>query len=145
MVEHEATSWVDKISLGISRVAMWLVALIVAIMFFEVVMRYVFAKRLLGYEELARYSMIWLAFIGAAYATRLRSHIKVDILPLIIKDERTLKKAEIIQDFLSFGFCTVARVLCLLLPHCLTLSPAVLPQAGFECTHQTVSPASGRI
>ena len=85
----------------------FLLILVTVLMFVQVVMRYVFAKRLLGYEELARYSMIWLAFIGAAYATRLRSHIKVDILPLIIKDERSLKKAEIIQDFLSFAFCTV--------------------------------------
>ena len=88
-------------------VVVFTMLLVTVIMCVQVVMRYVFAKPLLGYEELARYSMIWLAFIGAAYATRKRSHIKVDILPLIIKDERSLKKAGIIQDFLSFGFCTV--------------------------------------
>ncbi len=42
MVEHEVTSWIDHLSIAISRIVMFLTALIVAIMFYEVVMRYLF-------------------------------------------------------------------------------------------------------
>ena len=51
MVEHEKTSWIDSISIGISRVAMFVVAFIVLIMFYEVVMRYVFGKPTLWVTE----------------------------------------------------------------------------------------------
>ena len=80
--------------------------LIAGLMCVQVVLRYVFSMRLLGYEELARYTAMWLAFIGAGYAARKKIHVKADILGLIFKDEKTLKKAEIVQNFISFVFCT---------------------------------------
>ena len=40
MVEHERTGFIDLITWGFSRIAMWAPAFIVAIMFYEVVMRY---------------------------------------------------------------------------------------------------------
>lgn len=43
----------------------------------QVVMRYVFNAPLIWSEELARFAMIWLAFLAAALATRKRQHIAV--------------------------------------------------------------------
>ncbi len=42
MVEHPIENWMDRITIAISRVTMFVIAFVVAIMFYEVVMRYVF-------------------------------------------------------------------------------------------------------
>ena len=80
MVEHEARSWIDYISLGISRVAMLLVAVIVAIMFFEVVMRYVFERPTLWVNEMS----LWLGgaiyLLAGVYVMQQRGHIRIFIL-----------------------------------------------------------------
>ena len=57
MVEHEVTGWMDRVSIAISRVSMFLVAVIVAIIFFEVVMRYLFEQPTLWVNEMS----LWLA------------------------------------------------------------------------------------
>lgn len=80
MVEHEARSWLDYISLGISRVAMLLVAVIVAIMFLEVVLRYVFERPTLWVNEMS----LWLAgmvyLLAGLYVMQQRGHIRIFIL-----------------------------------------------------------------
>ena len=80
MVEHEARSWIDYISLGISRVAMLLVAVIVAIMFLEVVLRYVFERPTLWVNEMS----LWLAgmvyLLAGLYVMQQRGHIRIFIL-----------------------------------------------------------------
>ena len=79
MVEHEPRSWIDYLSLGISRVAMLLVAVIVAIMFFEVVMRYVFGQPTLWVNEMS----LWLAgmvyLLSGLYVMQQRGHISIFI------------------------------------------------------------------
>ena len=80
MVEHEATSWIDKISLGISRVAMWLVAVIVAIMFYEVVMRYVFERPTLWVNEMSLWLGGMIYLLAGVYVMQQRGHIRIFIL-----------------------------------------------------------------
>lgn len=46
----------------------------------QVVMRYVFDSPLTWSEELARYSLAWLAFIGAILAMREGQHIDITVL-----------------------------------------------------------------
>jgi len=85
MVEHEAETWVDKISIGISRVAMGIVAFIVAIMFYEVVMRYLFQKPTLWVNEMS----LWMGgityLLAGVYVMQQRGHIRIfivyDLLP----------------------------------------------------------------
>ena len=80
MVEHERTGPLDPITWGISRIAMWLPMFIVAIIFFEVVMRYVFGRATMWVNE----TSLWVA--GAAYmfaglySMQQRSHIRIYIL-----------------------------------------------------------------
>lgn len=80
MVEHDATSWIDRIAIAISRVAMLLVAVIVAIIFYEVVMRYVFAAPTLWVNELS----LWLGgaiyLLSGLYVMQQRGHIRIFIL-----------------------------------------------------------------
>jgi TRAP-type C4-dicarboxylate transport system permease small subunit len=80
MVEHEKTSWIDWISIGISRVAMYIVAFIVAIMFYEVVMRYVFQKPTLWVNEMSLWTAGMVYLLAGVYVMQQRGHIRIFIL-----------------------------------------------------------------
>jgi len=62
----------------------------------EVILRYVFARPLMGIEELATLVGCWLYFIGAAHASRERSHIMADVLNAIIKRPRSFLKVKFV-------------------------------------------------
>lgn len=52
----------------------------VALIFVQVVMRYVFDNSLSWSEELARYLFVWQIWIGVSYAARNRSHLRITIV-----------------------------------------------------------------
>lgn len=80
MVEHEVTGWIDRLNFWFSRVSMWLVAVIIGVMAYEVVMRYAFERPTLWASELS----LWLAgmvyLFAGLYAMQQRSHIRIFIL-----------------------------------------------------------------
>lgn len=80
MVEHEVTGWVDRFNWALSRVSMWLVGVIIAIMAFEVIMRYAFERPTIWANEMS----LWLAgmvyLFAGLYAMQQRSHIRIYIL-----------------------------------------------------------------
>lgn len=55
-------------------------AFIVSIVTTEVVLRYVFKHSLIFTEELSRYLMVWIVFLGSALAVRDAAHIRINIL-----------------------------------------------------------------
>ena len=58
-------------------------------------------------EELARYLMIWVGLIGAAYAAGRRMHLSVDILPSALKG-RQAHTLRIVIESLVLAFALVA-------------------------------------
>ena len=80
MVEHERTGPVDAVIWRFSRLAMILPALIVCVMFYEVVARYVFEKPTLWANELS----MWLAgmtyLLAGLYAIQQRSQIRISLV-----------------------------------------------------------------
>ncbi len=62
----------------------------VAVIFLQVIMRYVFDASLSWSEELARYCFIWLVYIGISYGVKKQRHIKVDVLLLLFKERGRL-------------------------------------------------------
>ena len=52
----------------------------VIIVFAQVVTRFILKTPLPWSEEVARFLFIWLIWVGAAYATKERAHIKIDFL-----------------------------------------------------------------
>ena len=52
----------------------------VALIFVQVVMRYVFSNSIFWSEELARYLFIWQAWIAASFATKHSKHINLDVV-----------------------------------------------------------------
>lgn len=80
MVETEPRSAIDYISLGISRVGMFLVAVIVAIMFYEVVMRYFFEKPTLWVNEMSLWIGGFVYLLASLYVLQQRGHIRITLL-----------------------------------------------------------------
>ncbi len=80
MVEHPAETVMDRISIAISRVAMFLVALIVVIMFYEVVMRYVFERPTLWVNEMSLWTAGGVYLLAGLYVMQQRGHIRIFIL-----------------------------------------------------------------
>lgn len=57
-------------------------------------------------EEMARYLFIWLIYIGSSYAVKKRSHIKVEIMTLLVKEKGRLV-LDLISDIGFFIFAVV--------------------------------------
>jgi len=80
VVEYERTGWVDAFTWRFSRVAMILPAVIVAIMVYEVIMRYLFEKPTLWVNEASLWMGGMIYLFAGLYAMQQRSHIRIFIL-----------------------------------------------------------------
>ncbi|MCB1457279.1 MAG: TRAP transporter small permease subunit [Nitratireductor sp.] len=80
MVEHERTGFIDLITWGFSRVAMWAPAFVVAIMFYEVVMRYLFVMPTLWVNEMSLWVAGGIYLTAGLYSLQQRSHIRIFII-----------------------------------------------------------------
>ncbi|GAA1589870.1 TRAP transporter small permease [Leucobacter aridicollis] len=104
-----------------SRVVRWLVgaeralsslALVAtfSLVLLQVVSRYVFHSPLTWTEELARFSLVWLAFLGAGFVMARRQHIAVDILAKALGKvgERIVNGIAIVVVLIVSGVLAVA-------------------------------------
>ena len=70
----------DRYTLGLSRIAMWMPALVVTIIFVEVVLRYVFSSPTLWANEMSLWIAGGIYLTAGLYALQQRSHIRIFIL-----------------------------------------------------------------
>ncbi len=87
-------TWVDRL-LGGAAIA--LLSTICVVLLLQVVMRYFFASPLAWSEELARYLFVWLTFLGAALAFRLRAHIAVDVVTELLNRRGSVLPARVLN------------------------------------------------
>jgi TRAP-type C4-dicarboxylate transport system permease small subunit len=80
-----AINTVIKIS---KRIMIILMAVMVISMFLQVVTRYIFGTGIAWTEELARFSNVWLVFIGGSMLTFSDEHIKVTIFDGILNEKQ---------------------------------------------------------
>jgi len=73
-IEHHPEDW-------LAFAIFWALAAIVFLQFFT---RYVLNDSVAWTEEIARYGLIWVTFIGAVMVTRRNSHIAVALLPNLL-------------------------------------------------------------
>ena len=102
-----------------------LVAILVGLILFNVVTR---AADVAVYwvDELAIYTMIWLVFIGAGHTVRLRRHVQVTLV-LMILPPRARRSVECGIDLLVWAFC----LFCVWLAW-IWYDPLALAAAGFD-------------
>jgi len=65
----------------LKNVLIVLMVALVASVSWQVISRYVFSSPSSWTEEVARFLMIWIGLLGAAYAFRTRVHLGLDLLP----------------------------------------------------------------
>ena len=80
MVEHERTGPVDWLTWSFSRLAMWAPAFIVAIIFYEVFMRYILFRPTLWVNEMSLWIGGAIYVTAGLYAMQQRSHIRIFVL-----------------------------------------------------------------
>src|SRR6476620_6694560 len=85
----------------IAVVLFWALAFIVFLQFFT---RYVLNDSLSWTEEIARYGLMSLAFIGGAVVTRKKAHIAVELLTNVMKPSPMRTALLALVDFVTLGF-----------------------------------------
>ena len=94
VIEHHPEDW-------IAFVIFWSLALIVFLQFFT---RYVLNDSLSWTEEIARYGLMWVTFIGGAVVTRKKSHIAVELLSNVMGPGPLRRSLLALIDFITLGF-----------------------------------------
>jgi len=93
-IEHHPEDW-------IAFVLFWALAFIVFLQFFT---RYVLNDSLAWTEEIARYGLMWVAFIGGAVVTRKGSHIAVELLANVLPAGSGRRFLLALLDAIKLGF-----------------------------------------
>jgi TRAP-type C4-dicarboxylate transport system permease small subunit len=94
VIEHHPEDW-------IAFALFWALALIVFLQFFT---RYILNDSLSWTEEIARYGLMSLAFVGGAVVTRKKSHIAVELLSNLMKPGPLRSALLALVDFVTLGF-----------------------------------------
>lgn len=85
-------------------------ALLVLDVLWQVFGRYVLNQSFSFTEEFARFALIWLSVLGAAYLNGKRAHLSMDFLVRKLKGERLKKRMQSIE-ILMFVFALVVMVI----------------------------------
>ena len=103
----------NKLDTKISRVETFLVTILLALMiliaFSQIVLRNFFATGLDWGDALVRYLVVWVAFVGAAIATREGKHITIDLLPRWLPGTGTIG-IQALSGFFSTVICGLLTV-----------------------------------
>jgi TRAP-type C4-dicarboxylate transport system permease small subunit len=94
VIEHSPEDW-------LAFVIFWLLAFIVFLQFFT---RYVLNDSLSWTEEIARYGLMWVVFIGGAMVTRRNTHIAVELLSNVMKPGPLRAALLALVDFIKLAF-----------------------------------------
>src|SRR5436305_2902262 len=102
VIEHHPEDW-------IAFVLFWALAIIVFLQFFT---RYVMNDSLSWTEEIARYGLMSLAFIGGAVVTRKRAHIAVELVSNLMGAGPTRAALLALVDFVTLGLLARRAYFC---------------------------------
>ncbi|MGE0503122.1 MAG: TRAP transporter small permease [Rhizobiaceae bacterium] len=92
-IEHHLEDW-------LAFAIFWTMAIIVFLQFFT---RYVLNDSFAWTEEIARYLLMWVTFVGAAVAMRKGTHIAVEALHVFLP-ERGVRVLNFVIDLMVLGF-----------------------------------------
>lgn len=71
------SSWADNFAKTLLFI---LLSVVLILVFFQVILRYIFGQSIVWSEEVSRYAFVWATFIGASLASRQGLHVAVGIL-----------------------------------------------------------------
>src|SRR3989440_2926276 len=94
VIEHHPEDW-------LAFALFWALALIVFLQFFT---RYVLNDSLSWTEEIARYGLMWIVFIGGIMVTRRNTHIAVELLSNVMEPGLARSTLLAFVDLIKLGF-----------------------------------------
>ena len=100
----------NKVNLILEKVLIVIFALLVLDVLFQVFSRYILGTSFTWTEEFARFSLIWLTILGAAYLNGKREHLSMDFLYQKFS-ESNKRKASILIEVLIFLFALIVMVI----------------------------------
>jgi len=77
---HDMNRWIDRACRGLEALIAVMLALMVVLVFGNVVLRYLFNSGITVSEEVSRWLFIWMTFLGAIVALREHGHLGVDMV-----------------------------------------------------------------
>lgn len=81
-------------------------AVMVLMVLAQIFMRNFFHSGILGGDDLIRHLVLWVAFFGAAIATRSNSHVKIDLVSHLV-GEKIRRYMDVAVSFFSCGICAI--------------------------------------
>jgi len=100
----------NRINRIIEFVLILIFALLVVDVLWQVFGRYVLGKSFSFTEEFARFALIWLSILGAAYLNGKREHLSMDFLLRKLDPEQLPKRMKIIE-IMMFVFALIVMVI----------------------------------
>ena len=104
----------EKIYKQVNRIIEFVLVAIFALLVLDVLWqvfgRYVLKQSFSFTEEFARFALIWLSILGAAYLNGKREHLSMDFLLQKLKPEKLSKRMQVIE-ILMFVFALVVMVI----------------------------------
>ncbi|SIQ35195.1 TRAP transporter small permease [Maribacter ulvicola] len=100
----------NKIDSILGKTLVLIMSVMVINVLWQVFTRFVTGNPSSFTDELARYLMIWIGVLGAAYVSGRNLHVAIDILPLR-QNEKTQKKLKVIVTLLIILFVFFAFVI----------------------------------
>lgn len=128
---------------SIDKLTFVLFSAMTAIVFIQVVSRYIFGNAIFWAEEFARYAMIWIAFLGTAMGIKEDAHTKIEFFVNLLP--KSLQKiVNIINCILMISFIGVISYYAIeMMQFTLkTLTPSLQIPLGFV---QMILPISGAL
>ncbi len=98
-----------QVKSGLGGLLIFIFALLVADVLWQVFARYLLNTSFSFTEELARFLLIWLSIIGAAYLNAERAHLSMDFLFTRMSEENK-RKASIFAELVIFFFALFVMV-----------------------------------
>ncbi len=90
---------------GLNKILEWAVVVLLSVMLLSVLWgvltRYIFADQSAWTDELARFMLIWVSILGAAYISGKNAHITIDLLPDSISRKKKLKLEVVTSAIIS--------------------------------------------
>jgi TRAP-type mannitol/chloroaromatic compound transport system permease small subunit len=78
--------FIDRINIGIGKISSFLILILVAIVMYEVVSRYLFNAPTQWSNELSQYLLTGVVMLGGAYCLAEKEHVRVDIIHRMFSD-----------------------------------------------------------
>ncbi|MBV1788332.1 TRAP transporter small permease subunit [Marinobacterium sp. D7] len=103
---HHGLLLSQKILMGVAMVAFS------ALVFVQVVIRYLFDLPLFGVEEIAVYLAVWLYFTGAGYGTYRGNHICAGVIDLMLESPRKKDLYHILVSLISLVLVACVLWIC---------------------------------